>query len=343
MSFNKPVQPSISFRGFRRRGDNKNPHGWGIAFYPDEAAQVIKEHIKAVSSPIANFYKAYPYLSSRIILAHVRRTSGTSVCYKNTHPFQRELNGKDYVFAHNGTLENYSARLQIGKYHPIGDTDSEYVFCHILSWINDVGIKTWTEDNFHRLAEKLRELNSLGNFNAIFSDGSYLFSYHDQGDYNGLSFVRREPPYELIHMNDEDFDIELAEEKDPSQKGFVIATKPLTDEQWISFDPGELAVFCNGEMIYSSAGRSNNESDNISDIKKNILRFIRKSPHRVSLKQIVVTLGIQIEQARSAILSLMSEGYLRQDGRDLVPDNHTQATFYTEPSKRQEIDDLLIK
>jgi len=38
MSFNLPVRPSISFRGFRHRGE-ENPDGWGIAFYPDEAGR----------------------------------------------------------------------------------------------------------------------------------------------------------------------------------------------------------------------------------------------------------------------------------------------------------------
>lgn len=342
MSFNKQVQPSISFRGFQQRGKG-NPDGWGIAFYPDKAAQVIKEHIKAGISPLADFIKVYPRLKSKIILAHVRQTSGTPICYKNTHPFQRELDGKDYVFAHNGTLSNCRAKLTLGKYRPVGETDSEHAFCHILSWIAGGEIRACTEDNFHRLAEKLREVNGLGSFNCIFSDGTYMFCYHDQGGYNGLTLVRREPPYERIHMADEDFDIELGDEKDQSQKGFVIATKPLTNEQWVSFPRGELAVFHNGEIIYSSTGMLNIDSNNSSDIKKNILRLVRKSPHRVSLEQIVAVLGIQLDQARTAILSLIGEGFLRQDGRDRVPADNSQATYYTETSKRQKIDEILMK
>ncbi|RSN77202.1 class II glutamine amidotransferase, partial [Candidatus Methanodesulfokora washburnensis] len=33
MSFNLPVNPRISFRGFRLRG-KYNRDGWGLAFYP---------------------------------------------------------------------------------------------------------------------------------------------------------------------------------------------------------------------------------------------------------------------------------------------------------------------
>lgn len=45
-SFNLPVRPRISFRAFSLRG-RLNPDGWGLAFYPDESAQVIKELIRA--------------------------------------------------------------------------------------------------------------------------------------------------------------------------------------------------------------------------------------------------------------------------------------------------------
>ena len=34
MSFNRPVGCGFSFRGFAKRGVD-NPHGWGIALYPE--------------------------------------------------------------------------------------------------------------------------------------------------------------------------------------------------------------------------------------------------------------------------------------------------------------------
>ena len=45
MSFNLPVTPNISFKAFRSRSE-RNPDGWGIAFYPDESVQIIKEPTK---------------------------------------------------------------------------------------------------------------------------------------------------------------------------------------------------------------------------------------------------------------------------------------------------------
>jgi len=64
MSFNLPVRPSISFRGFRHRGE-ENPDGWGIAFYPDEAAQIIKEPIKAAKSHLSRFLQGALLLAQR--------------------------------------------------------------------------------------------------------------------------------------------------------------------------------------------------------------------------------------------------------------------------------------
>jgi glutamine amidotransferase len=178
MVFNLPVRPNISFRGFRRRGKT-NPHGWGIAFYPDESAQIIKEPIKAKHSLLSKFLQDYQEIKSKILVGHVRLTSVGIKSHKNTHPFQRELGGKDYVFAHNGTLTNYK-NLELGRFNPIGETDSEHTFCYLLNLIETRGIKKWNNIGFDWLAEKLERINQYGNFNCIFSDGKFLFCYHDK-------------------------------------------------------------------------------------------------------------------------------------------------------------------
>ncbi len=250
MVFNLPVRPNISFRGFRQRGET-NPHGWGIAFYPDESAQIIKEPIKAKQSLLSKFLQDYQEIKSKIFIGHVRLTSVGIKSHKNTHPFQRELGGKDYVFAHNGTLSNYR-NLELGRFNPIGETDSEHAFCHLLNLIETRGIKEWNNICFDWLAEKLERINQYGNFNCIFSDGKFLFCYHDKNGYNGLCFVQRKPPYGQIQLLDEDWKINLAEEKDPEQTGYIIATRKLTNEQWKNFKPGELIIFKNGKMIYSN-------------------------------------------------------------------------------------------
>lgn len=251
MCFNKEVTPSISFRGFRQRG-GENPDGWGIAFYPDESALVYKEPIMATQSRLSEFLRDYKELKSKIFIGHVRRASKGKEAYKNTHPFQRELNGKDFVFAHNGTLWNYVDKLKLRRFRPVGNTDSEYAFCYLLGIIEDSGITFKSERDFDFIAKVLRKINELGSFNCIFSDGVFLFCYHDKDGYNGLVSVKRNPPYGPIRLLDEDWEINLAEEKDLSQQGYIIATQPLTNEHWERFKPGELKVFRDGKMVYSN-------------------------------------------------------------------------------------------
>ncbi len=250
MSFNLPVRPNISFRGFRYSG-GKNPHGWGLAYYPDEAPQVIKEPKHSMKSSLSAFLQNYEGVKSRIFIAHVRTSSIGEESYKNTHPFFRELNGKGYVFAHNGTIERYDY-LELGRFKPLGDTDSEYIFCHLLECIRKEGVSTWKEDSFEWLSRKLSEINDYGTLNCLFSDGKFLFCYHDKSGYASLCFVHRKAPYEKIQLVDDDWCIDLSMEKRPEQEGYIIATRPLTYEQWEKFEKGELIVFHNGKMIYSN-------------------------------------------------------------------------------------------
>ena len=341
MSFNQPVRPNISFKGFRRRG-RQNPDGWGMALYPDKSVQIIKEPLEAGQSPLSEFLIKYEKFRSKIFISHVRRKTVGDVTYMDTHPFNRELNGKEYTFSHNGTLRNYRDFLSLGRFCPVGYTDSEYAFCYILKCIQENYINRWDEENFRWLWGKIKEINKFGNFNCLFSDGEYLFCYYDKNGYNGLCFVHREAPYRQIRLVDEDFEINLAEEKDPIQKGFVIATRCLTDEQWEDFSKGELIVFSNGDIVFSSSGRSIKPFETPVNTKElNILRVIRKNPHRLNLIRICQTLNLSKEEVAPAIHSLLNKGYIKQDSRDSVLWNHNEATFFTEPSKREEIDKLI--
>jgi len=250
LCFNLPVSPRISFKGFRVRG-RRNPDGWGLAFYPDNSAVVFKEPLTATESRLASFIENYELIKSKIFIGHVRLASRGELSYRNTHPFKRELFGKDYVFAHNGTLHGYR-ELKLGRFEPVGETDSEYLFCYLLSQIEERGIVEWKKSDFDWLAGLLAEINNYGYLNCVFSDSEYLFCYYDKDGYNGLCLLHRKPPYSKIKLKDIDWEIDLAEEKRPQQQGYIIATRPLTNETWENFLPGELIVFKNGKIIYSN-------------------------------------------------------------------------------------------
>src|SRR5690242_3220237 len=104
LSFAGPVSADFSIREFGRRGE-ENADGWGLGWYPDQSLAVAKEPVRWGQSKYTGFLQNYPDLQSRIYIGHVRhKTTGGAPTYADTHPFARELGGRDYCFAHNGTL-----------------------------------------------------------------------------------------------------------------------------------------------------------------------------------------------------------------------------------------------
>jgi glutamine amidotransferase len=259
LNFNKPVNCRFSFRGFHHRGD-ANPHGWGLAFYGNEEARVIKEPKPATESLKAEELATRKSIISRTFIGHVRYASSgaASPRIEDTHPFQAKVNDTDYVFAHNGTLHGFEA-LNIGTFQQKGSTDSEHAFCYIMHQIDDRGIVNyeWSEEDFRWLAGLFAAINRLGNFNCLMSDGEHLFCYHDRRGYNDLWYTHRKPPYGPVKMTDEDWEVDLGQEKNPEQTGYIIATEPLTKrENWVKFAPCQLIVIRDGRIIFSSPGLS---------------------------------------------------------------------------------------
>jgi len=248
LNFNIPVGTSIYLRRFFNRSIY-NPHGWGLGFYPngEAAAEIIKEPWKATRSRLAKFLQEYP-IQSKIFIGHVRYATEGCIAFRNTHPFCREYKGRDYIFTHNGKLE--MGNFLNTNFNPIGDTDSESAFCLIMNWLRTIPSE-WTREKFILLKEKFQELNSYGHFNCIFSDGEYLFCYHDKTGYNGLCYFYSKECIENIELFDEECKIPIYDGKPISKDGYIIATHPLTDEKsWKSFNHGQLIVFCNGEMVF---------------------------------------------------------------------------------------------
>ena len=141
----------------------------------------------------------------------------------------------------------------------------------------------WMEADFVWLRDRLKEINEHGDFNCLFSDGEYLFSYYDKRCYNTLKFLHRRAPFERIHLVDEDAEFDLAKEKRLGQEGFIIATTSLTNEHWTPIKPGELIVLKDGCIVYSSHARRKKQlSVEFSSEEIGVLKTLVRSPHRLS-------------------------------------------------------------
>lgn len=246
-SFNEAVQGRHIFSVFRHR---EQPEGWGLAFYPDESLQLFRETKKALECDLAGFLIEYDYLKAPLLIAHVKGSTGTQT-HETTYPFQRELNGKRYVFVHCGSLSDFQQQLKLERFKPMGESDSEHLFCYILGLIEEEGIQTWDNAKFEWLQGILREANGLGTLNCLLSDGDYLFAYHDKkSGENFLHYKERKAPYGTVHFVDTNEDIDLSNVYPSSASGYIFCTKPLTIEQWTSFGHGQLVVLKSGTIVW---------------------------------------------------------------------------------------------
>ena len=248
MNCNVPTDICFSFEGFHRRGGTTDHHddGWGIAFFEGAGCRVFIDPKPAVASPIAELVRNYPIRSMNVI-AHIRKATQGAVALENTHPFVRELWGRYWIFAHNGTLENFSPELS-GDYRPVGATDSERAFCYLLEHLRRrfPVAQPSLPQLFAALAAITRELAQHGSFNYLLSNGEYLFAHCA----DRLCYILRHAPFAPAHLIDQDVTVDFSALTTPRDKVAVIATTPLTDNEiWSTMLPGQLLAFEHGAPV----------------------------------------------------------------------------------------------
>lgn len=145
-------------------------------------------------------------------------------------------------------------------YNPVGDTDSEAVFCAILNAVKAEFDSLPTLSVLHETIKRLCDEIIQGDgdttiFNFLLGCGPYtLFAYSWPGKrpgsqvWNGLHYIVREPPFSSAQLIDTDYSIDFATVTSSTDRVAVIATKPLTSEKgWKEFEKGELIMFDYGK------------------------------------------------------------------------------------------------
>ncbi|MGB0453088.1 MAG: class II glutamine amidotransferase [Bacteriovoracaceae bacterium] len=115
----------------------KHPDGWGVAYYREGSPHIIKSTDMAKNSAL--FKKVSGVVSSKTVLAHIRKSTIGENNILNTHPFQYG----PWVFAHNGNIKNFEDHREKIKetitpelrQFILGQTDSELIFFFLLSYL----------------------------------------------------------------------------------------------------------------------------------------------------------------------------------------------------------------
>lgn len=247
MECNVPTDIVFSFTGLRQRGGRTAEHadGWGLALYEGKTARVFLEPVAAASSPLARFVAENP-IKTLLAIGHVRKRTRGKCTVSNTHPFVRELWGRHWVFAHNGTVRG-ARKLKLGRFRPIGTTDSEHAYCHLL----EVLVTSFRDypKNARDLDEPIAEVGAhigrKGSFNFLLGDGQKLYARCA----TKLCYIIRKAPFGAARLSDDDVTVDFSAVTTPRDRVAVVSTVPLTsNEEWTHGEPGTLWVFDRGKV-----------------------------------------------------------------------------------------------
>ena len=264
MSSRGPATVTLSLGILAQHGGRTAPHkdGWGIAFYDDGDARILKDTRSASDSKWVRFVEQQE-IRSTLVLSHIRLATDGAIATRNTQPFARELGGRMHVFVHNGHVPGIKELSQYRSdgFRPIGDTDSEIAFCALLERLRPL----WHErDAIPDLAGRLKvvtgfakDLGEFGPANFLYCDGDVLFAHGHRrkqasGEYAspGLFWLHRQCARKDLLSATSGVSVTSQQ-----QDVILVASVPLTAEAWQPFREGEVIAF-GGGLIVDQAQRS---------------------------------------------------------------------------------------
>ncbi len=248
MECNVPTDIAFSFTGLRQRGGKTAHHGdgWGLSLYEGRAARCFLEPAAAANSPLARFVAENP-IKTLLAIGHIRKKTRGKVDLANTHPFVRELWGRHWVFAHNGTVRGARA-LKLGRFRPIGNTDSEHAYCHLLEALRSSfsSYPRAPSQLFEAIAQVGGRIGKRGSFNFLLGDSRHLYARCA----TKLCYIIRRAPFGQARLADEDVSIDFSTVTTPNDRVAVVSTVPLTcNETWTHGEPGTMWVFDQGRLL----------------------------------------------------------------------------------------------
>lgn len=194
------------------RQSEEHDSGWGMAAHVEADGtppELLRSAEAAHASP--EFERATT-LRARIFSVHVRRATVGGLAPENTHPFVSEA----ISFCHNGTVLHASDIVGPPLPRPVGQTDSERLFLHLMAGWDPRDVA----GSLRRTVLAALGTGPLSALNCLVSDGRRLYAYR-LGVF-GLHWLAR-----------------------PGQ--LLVASEPITPEPWqaaaqdvlLTLDPAE--------------------------------------------------------------------------------------------------------
>jgi transglutaminase-like putative cysteine protease/predicted glutamine amidotransferase len=251
MSFEGSLTPAFDLHCLEP-GHNV-PDGWGIGCYPngEAAALILKEASPSQGSIRSALVSAWERLESSVFIVHIRTAIWGAITEANTQPFLRSWGRRDWLMAHSGSLER---RLAVAsRFEPVGSTDTEQIFCDLLSRIAALDARSLGEIPPQTLLGWFMELNRLGSLTTAISDGLDLAVYADRRGSGEAHVWELLPPHQQLAFGDADLTVDLTRRGIHGRKGIIVSSVPLEARKgelgaWRQLAPGHLLIVRQGAV-----------------------------------------------------------------------------------------------
>ena len=202
----------------------RHPHGWGMMCETKSGREIIQEAMRATDSErLAELTEEIS--PQKNLLGHIRFATVGSIKIENCHPFSgKDISGREWTMIHNGTI--YSGKNMYRYYNSqIGDTDSERLFMSLLDALDRriAQGKMSEKDRFETVNKFIIENAPRNKLNLMIYDGELMYVHKNLK--NTLSYRR-------------------------FGNGFIFATSPVDDSEWIPFPMAQVIAYRNGRQVY---------------------------------------------------------------------------------------------
>jgi glutamine amidotransferase len=205
--------------------------GWGIGWYDGPTGKWDKSG-EDVMNVGQRFFETVERAKGNVIVAHVRLSTGGAVDTCNSHPFPIPALGRDWLFAHNGSVpqivcQDYPSRVKDS------DIDSARIFSFLVDEMERYIQGSTIRGIYPAVVRATRTLIERfeGDVNYLLTDGACLFILNH---YPGkpIYFTKRDKPY---------------------GSAFVATTVcKLTNERWRALPPDRVLAVSNGDFLVLS-------------------------------------------------------------------------------------------
>lgn len=273
VSLDASSSPSININFKSNRKDGYTP-SWGLGWYPEDnlSTMLTKGEAAKDTAIFANAVTDWSNFRSTTFFYKIK-SSNQEYSYNESQPFSRNLSGRDWMFLHSGILYKQSLKKLQDKHlnfllEPIGNSDSELAFCHILSKIYQKNLRSISEIDPDLLYSWFKEIDLLGSADIYLTDGDSIVCFHGTSSQSNMLYSRIQPPYNQDVYTSESIELSLDDPRDTYRTALVVTTSPFYEGNWTNMSLGQMIIIKRGAIIWNSNLNNKDESSDILNSQK---------------------------------------------------------------------------